>query len=120
MYKSNIKTLEDACKYTGTDISTLTDENDTPDEAAYKELKVIIKALNKEANDGAEWIADWGDSNQIKYIPYFYNSGSGLSLHVFVYWHSTTIVPGRLCLISNPAAEYVGTQFIEIYRRYLN
>lgn len=38
---------------------------------AFFRLKVIEKLFN------GNWVADWNNSNQTKYYPYFYRDGSG-------------------------------------------
>ena len=45
----DIKTFEDACEELGIDPETVTHENDTPDEVAYKKLKVVIKAIDRKS-----------------------------------------------------------------------
>ncbi|HNX92678.1 MAG TPA: hypothetical protein PKI17_04055, partial [Syntrophomonas sp.] len=45
-YWENIKTLDDACAKLKIDFSELINEYDTPDERAYKMLKIIIRAIN--------------------------------------------------------------------------
>jgi hypothetical protein len=120
MYNGIIKTLEDACKYTGVDITALSNESDSPDERAYKELKVIIKARNKESNGGVEWKADWKDRDKDKYVPWFHDPGSGFSLCFIDYWRTATSVPDCLCFVNEKTASDTVNDFKEIYRRYLS
>lgn len=90
----------------------------TSDEIAYRKLKLIVRALNKLAG----FVADWSNSNQGKYYPWFYvvkqkkaSSGFGLSFFVFDYGCTYTAVGSRLCVGSAEHARYIGTHFIDLY-----
>lgn len=106
-----VKTYEDACRITG----------DYPDlhqglsraEIAYRKLCVIIKALSE------GWKPCFGDSNQYKYFPYF-KLEDGCQVFRYVdYWLTSTIVPAPSFFKSRELAEYAGTQFIDLYRDWL-
>lgn len=66
-------------------------------------------------NEG--WIADWTNSDQYKYYPYFTQSGSGLSYDDCVYRGTDTSVGSRLCTDTAEKAEYIGRQFIDLYNK---
>ena len=58
-----IKTFEDALEATGVSTCDVYTTVDTVDERAYKQLKIIVKALNE------GWKPDWNDANETKYYP---------------------------------------------------
>lgn len=85
------------------------------DEIAYRLLKLLAKSLNE------GWTPDWSDSNQHKYTPYFEMRGS--SGFRFLYagaWASGSYVGSRLCFKTSELAEYAGTQFRDVYERFMN
>jgi hypothetical protein len=108
-----VKTFEDACEVLGLYRGAVTQDDDTIDEAAYKKLKVITKALNE------GWTPDWSNENQFKWYPYFKMSGFGFSTTDCGYWSSGTGVGSRLCFKSSELAEYAGKQFVSIYQDFL-
>ena len=82
----------------------------------YKQQAVVIaKALNE------GWITDYTNSDQTKYEVRFYydSSAGGFVFHDYGRWSSATSVGSRLCFHSSKLAKYFGTQFIDIYRKYL-
>jgi hypothetical protein len=111
-----IKTFEDAYNEIGIDPDDLFSEIDSPDEIAYKKLKLIAKVLNE------GWEPNWDDSNERKWWSWFkWSSGSG-----FVFSHSgyicdytSTHVGSRLCFKNEELANYFGKQFIDIHRDLL-
>lgn len=110
-----IKTFEDACKELDINPQAVYFGNNTPDEIAYKKLKIIIKAINQ------GWTPDWNNSNQNKYYPYFevLSSGFGFSFTSYHCARTFTIVGSRLCFESRDKAQYVGKQFLQIYNDFL-
>ena len=76
---------------------------------------IIAKALNE------GWIADYTNIGQTKYEPRFYydSSAGGFVCYDYGRWSSATSVGSRLCFHSSKLAKYFGTQFIDIYRKYL-
>ena len=76
---------------------------------------IIAKALNE------GWIADYTNIDQTKYEPRFYydSSAGGFVCYDYCRWSSATSVGSRLCFHSSKLAKYFGTQFIDIYRKYL-
>lgn len=111
-----IKTFEDACNEAGVTTFDVFSTSDSPDEVAYKKLKLIIKVLNE------GWEPNWNDSNEQKWWPYFeWSSGSGFDFSAsnFAYDCAFTAVGSRLCFKTRELAQYAGSQFIEIYRDFL-
>lgn len=88
-------------------------ENLSEDEIAYKQLKLIAKALN------GDWVADFSNSNQRKYEPYFYYTGSAFVFHGYYYWYQFTFVGSRLCYKDAATAILAGKTFIDIYNKFL-
>ena len=81
----------------------------------YKQQAVVIaKALNE------GWVADLSDSDQCKFTAYYKISSAGGFVCIdLVFWVTYTAVGSRLCFKSRDLAEYFGTQFIDIHRKYL-
>jgi hypothetical protein len=89
-------------------------QNDTPDEVAYKKLKIVIKAINQ------GWVPDWTNSSQPKYWPWFnLSSGSGFSFSLSGYRYVGTFVGSRLCFESEAKSNYAAKQFSDLYKQFL-
>jgi hypothetical protein len=115
-----IKTFEDALAESNDATKALYQSFDwsqlTPDESAYRKLKIIIKAINQ------GWEPNWNDSNQKKWYPWFKMSspsGFGFSVTFYNFTHSGTYVGSRLCFESDEKCKYVATQFIDLYKQFL-
>lgn len=114
-----IKTFEDACEDQGVkpeDVLPFENPADDHQEAlnAAAKLFIIAKALN------GDWKADFNNSSQYKYYPWFTpGSGSGLSFHDVAYWVTDTYAGIRLCYKDRETASYAGKQFIDIYNKFL-
>lgn len=109
-----VKTFEDACNIIGIDPGKFLCPCDTKDEAAFKKLKVIARALNE------GWQPDWTNGNQYKYYPWFdFSSGSGLAYDDYVRYYSRSSVGSRLCFKSRELAIYAGKQFTDIYADFM-
>lgn len=110
-----IKTIDDV--YTDQKIDVSVFENSlnelSEDEIAYKLLKLICKSLNE------GWTPNWNDSNEKKYIPWFKMGSSGFRYDAYAYWRTVSAVGSRLCFRSEELAKYAGTQFQDIYERYM-
>jgi len=71
-----IKTVEDAILYTGRDLSILEalkllPEKDREHFEADYSLKIIVEALNKEANGGEDWKPDFNDKSDNRTLSAF-------------------------------------------------
>lgn len=104
------KTFDDIVKASGKPF--IIPEGLEDHEIAYRQLVLIAKILN------GDWIPDFENYNQYKYVPYFCVAPS------FVYsdyrgWASITCVGSRLCFKNRVTTEYAATTFIDIYRRFL-
>ena len=113
-----IKTYEDACRELDIPLTPERCKGMTEDEAAYYSLKVIAKALNE------GWEPDWSNINQKKWSPWFKvtdTNPAGLSYSLTIHTVSYTIatIGSRLCFKTSALAKYAGTQFIQLYEKYL-
>lgn len=107
-----IKTFEDACAETGINPN---DENfriGTPDEIAYKKLKVIVKALNE------GWFPNWNKSSEYKWRPWFYLDSPGFRFHDTYCGRTGSTVGSRLCFKSEELCEYAAKQFIDLHKDF--
>ncbi len=110
---TDIKTYDDACEALEVD-SRVCGVNDTEDEIAYKQLKVITRAINQ------GWKPDWNNTYQKKWYPYFnLRSGFGFSGSGYDFGCADAHVSSRLCFESQEKANYAGNQFLELYKQFL-
>ena len=105
-----VKTYVDALKVLKRDHF---DENNLyPREIAGRKLEIIIEALNE------GWKPDWENASQLKWYPYFYGSIAGLG-YSYAYdspSRATASVGVHLCCKSEEIADYVGQQFLDLYK----
>ena len=80
---------------------------------AFMQLQFIADVLNE------GWIPNWNDEKQFKYVPWFKESGSGLSLYDVALCFTGTAVGSRLCYKSIELAEFAAKQFADIYKEFL-
>lgn len=111
--KDWLKTFEDACKADGTDPADQRFTTGPLHEIAARKLELIIKVANK------GWKADLKDKNQYKYYPYFYYNDTGFRRHVVYYVSANSDVGSRFCFENSADAEYIATQFIDLYEDYI-
>jgi hypothetical protein len=110
----DIKTFEDACEELSITAESVINSNDTLDEAAYKKLKIISRAINQ------GWFPDWDNLTQKKWWPYFYlSSGFGFSYTHYSCAYTDAIVGSRLCFETEEKATFAGKQFLDIYKMFL-
>jgi hypothetical protein len=107
-----VKTFEDAREVLNVAPHTIVSIYDSPDEDAYKQLKIIVKALNE------GWTPDWNNSNQPKCWPWFELKGGFRFTRVNFHFTRST-VGSRLCFKSRELAEYAAKQFEDLYKRFL-
>ena len=118
--KDQIKTFEDALNKVGETVESFNARTalDSPDEVAYKKLKIVAKALNQ------GWEPNWKNDDEWKYYPWFdfeddKGSGLGLSYDVCDCDVSFSSVGSRLCFKTRGLAEYAGRQFVELYAQMM-
>lgn len=108
-----VKTYEDACRVLGVNPDIVISDVLSNAEIAYRKLCVVIKTLN------GDWKPCFGDSNQYKYFPYFKLEDGCQVFDGVVGWSAGTLVPAPSLFKSRELAEYAGTQFIDLYRDWL-
>ena len=127
--ESQIKTEEDAFNYTGRDIKNLPIVDHLPEEDRAHEIadykwKVIIAALNKEANEGKKYTHNWFDRTIKKHFPWLWveaseeqPAGFGFSYTGTLYDGSHAIVGSRLSFKEERCVLYALKQFPEIAKQ---
>lgn len=108
----SVNSFEDACKILAIDKADVFNSKfDSPNDIAFKKLKVIIKALN----DG--WYPNWENENEYKYWIWWTMKG-GFS-HPDVNCNLTsTYVPSALCLKTRELAEHASKIAYKEYKEY--
>ena len=114
----SIKTVEDALNVTG--MPATPEFNEVPEELreyfkAVYEAVVITRALV------GDWKADWNDTDQYKWYPWFKVSSGG-----FVFGDAFCVLSAalagfasRLCFKSDELATYAGKQFLQLYSDFI-
>lgn len=82
------------------------------DEKATRFLKLLDKSLN-----GCDWIPDFDNPSQRKFIPWFEGGSSGFRFLVYVHWSSNSSVGSRLCFKESRLAVHAGTKFTKWYKQ---
>ncbi|WP_276483589.1 hypothetical protein [Paraflavitalea pollutisoli] len=111
-----VKTFDDILAIAGKTMEQLSAGCETPDEIAYRQVKLIAEVYNEGT------LLDPMDTEQVKYFPWFEitpNSGFGLSFCDDACWHSYSYVGLRLCFKSRELAIDAGKKFTEIYANLL-
>lgn len=116
----DIKTLEDAISKLGevdNEVRQLRLLQNIPNlerrVVAGQELAVITKALNNGT------VLDWDDSNEYKYIPWWY-LGKEFRLDIVSYYGSYSFCSARLYYKSENLAQYSADTFKVIWKDYIN
>lgn len=116
----NVKSYEDACRVLGVepmDEQAMTAAGFRADEIARRKLETVTAALN----DG--WKPDWNDTDQYKYVPWFWikprpgQTSAGLACASTHDAPSSTSASfgSRLCFKNAAVARYAANQFTELY-----
>jgi hypothetical protein len=114
---TEIKSFEDAQKATGRpDVPAFAD---APEDMREWLQNLYRAAVITEAING-DWKADWTDTDQWKYVPWFEvdsSSPSGFAFGVTYYWYSRARAGGasRLCFETSAKAAHAGRTFTEIF-----
>lgn len=85
------------------------------DEKAYRIIKLLVKSLNE------GWTPNWDNSSEGKYFPWFtmQSGSSGFRSYGYARWDSRTDVGSRLAFKTSELAKYAGTQFTDVYKKYM-
>lgn len=116
----DIKTLEDATKKLGEkdeDVIQLRKLESIKGLAEYILNTQIAIVITKALNDS--WQANWDDSNEYKYYPWFY-LGKNFRYYSCNFWNSRSYTSSRLSFKSSELAIYAGKQFTEVYKKFMN
>lgn len=116
----HVKSYEDACRVLGVepvDEQAMAAAGFRADEIARRKLETITAALN----DG--WKPDWNDTNQAKYVPWFWIKPRPGQTHAGLAYADTYDAPthtyahigSRLCFKNAAVARYAANQFTELY-----
>lgn len=116
-----VKTFEDACEILGLPVSEVLPnfystnllDSYVKSVHAFAKLTIIASVLNE------GWTADWDNTNQAKYYPWFIKTKSGFELYVN-YNFTAAIVSSRLCFKSRELAQYAATQFKDLFNDLLS
>lgn len=105
--KEVIKTFSDVLNHLEIDKYHFNElnENLQEDEIAYRQIKLIVKALNE------GWVPDWTNSNEYKYFPWWNmgsSSGVGFSYYVCGNWLTASHVGSRLVSETREKARAIG------------
>ena len=111
----DIKTFKDACDKLGINLALVYNNLDSPDEIAYKKLKVIAKAINQ------GWVPDLSNGDEYKYYPWFDVLSSEFCFSASAYdcGSAGTLVGSQLCFGSREKSNHAATQFIDLYKQFL-
>jgi|SRR5579863_228225 len=80
----------------------------------FDQIALICNILNE------GWKADWSDTSQYKYEPYFKWNGSAFVFDDFLCWSQSASVGSRLCFKNSELATYAGKTFIHLYNKLLS
>lgn len=124
---TDIKTFEDACKVEKIDPKKVIPdffcypEADRKSMEAHAKLIIIVRAANRLANDGKQWVPDFTNFDERKYEAWFDledNGSSAFRPYCYDVWGTHSSVGSRLCFISREVCKYIANQFIETYKEY--
>ena len=113
-----IKTFKDIIRLSGKPASYFKDKSLSKDELGYRKVKTIASVYNE------GWKADYGDSNQKKWYPFFQydkpNSSFGFSDTYYDGWATHADGGSPLCVFKNEKlAKDAGIKFIKEYNEFL-
>jgi len=109
--RDRVKSFLDACNVLDLNPKEVYHASDTPDEVAFKKLKVIIKALNE------GWYPNWNNESESKWINHFKMTG-GFSSYGTYFSNTFTFVPSALCLKTEELAKHVFEIALNEYKEY--
>jgi hypothetical protein len=105
-----VKTLEDACRETSRDYSSVFNGISDPYKQAEKAIEIFAEALR----EGKPVTESW-------YHPYFYrSSGGGFSCDGCADGHDYSCVGARLRVDTSAKAKHLGNCMLPYYKTYIN
>jgi len=107
-----IKSFEDACAELGEDPNAARFTKGSISGNAFEKMLVINKALI------GNWVPDFSNTNQYKWVPYYTHNGSRLVFSHVNLWLTRASVSSRLCFPDAKTAEYFGRQFIDLMNEF--
>lgn len=118
-----IKSYEDACEDLGLDpVEDLPFQNPKNNRQEAANAFHMLDVITESLLEGKK--LDWEDADQRKWYPVFnnYSSGSGFRfLYSFGAWTNSGATGGaRLCVDTQEKSDYLGTQFLAIWNKFLN
>lgn len=123
--ESKINTIEEAFIAEGLDIKKLPVvthlENVTDQDAVISGymLDVVVRALNNEGQE-KKWVADYSDSDQIKYDNWYeYSPSSGWSLYYVVRWYTDTFSSSRRAFRTRAIGRHLWEKFSDLIKETL-
>jgi len=124
-------TFAKACKLEGLDakkivaastqLAALLPKKDRKSSIASTILVIMIKAANRLANDGKEWIPDFNDGTW-KYEPRFLMASSGFRYGGYGAWSSNSNVGSRLCYKNYDVMKWMevdNKNFLKVRKEYM-
>jgi hypothetical protein len=105
----DIKTMDDVYAVLGEEGNIYKGLED--DEIAFIELKLIAKAIN------GDWVADWSNENERKWIPYFKMDQFSFYDSNYYYWNS--YAASALYFQSEEKSNHAAKYFLDVYKRYI-
>ena len=127
-----VESYEQACEIEGLDPAATPDLSMLPaylqkSTMSFIRLVIIVRAINKLANDGNVWIPDFEDLTQKKWQPMFClkkdkSNPSGFRFVFSCYVNVSSAAPSgsRLCFKNESDSDYAGVQFQSDYRNLLS
>jgi hypothetical protein len=108
--EDRIQSIEDVCQILGVDPEDAWDEDiDTPDEIAYKQMKLITRAYNQ------GWVPDFNNTSQPKWHAWWYLNNPGFRLGGAVSPGTSTLVGARLEFQHESHAKDAAEKFKPVY-----
>lgn len=118
-----VTSFEEACQYRGYNPATVLPDVSGFPEKHQQSLVAIAKGMIIAEAINEDWEADWNDSDQPKYYPWFDmetepNNPTGFRFCGSYSGFTGTAVPGgsRLCYKTRALSDYAGKTFVDLYR----
>lgn len=110
-----IKTFEDACEFTNTDPKASRFTVGTRNQRYQERVALITRALNE------GWLANYNDSSEYKYTPYFYLNSPGFRVDGTLCTGTVAYAGSgsRFAFKSDKLATYAGKQFLKEYENWM-